>query len=166
MARRGNFNRGYDNGFANQYTNANDKYQQSFSDGYYENSQLNNDKATLEMLIDYVQADLTISGLMPKVLPDLEIKRIITENGLEWFYKNYQLAVMKSYYKLDREFIRSEEFTRLGYIVLPEEVENITRIVEIDNPSLFRIGIQAPNLSINFGVTNSTIFDFFCNQCW
>jgi hypothetical protein len=116
---------------------------------------------TIEMMVDYIQADLTFSGLMPKVLPDLEILRIIKEKALEWYYKNYQLAVMKSYYHLDRDFIKYEQYTRLGYIIMPEEVENVVRITEINDPSLFRIGIQAPNLSINFGVTNQPYLTSF-----
>lgn len=143
-----------------KYINANDKVEQGYP-GYQENYQLNNDKMTIEMMVDYIQADLTFSGLMPKVLPDLEIVRIIKEKALEWFYKNYQLAVMKSYFKLDRDFLRHEQFTRLGYIIMPEEVENVVRIVEINDPSLFRIGIQAPNLSINFGVTNQPYLTSF-----
>ena len=59
-----------------QYINANDKMQQHYN-GNNENYQLNNDKMTIEMMVDYIQADLTFSGLMPKVLPDLEILRII-----------------------------------------------------------------------------------------
>ena len=52
---------------------------------------------TIEQLIDIVQADLSVSGLFPKVLPDVEIYRLIKEHALEWFYKNYQFAVMKTY---------------------------------------------------------------------
>jgi len=144
----------------NQYINANDKTQQYYK-GYQENYQLNNDRMTIEMIVDYVQADLTFSGLMPKVLPDGEILRLIKEKALEWFYKNYQFAVMKSYFKLDKNFLKHEQFTRLGYIILPEEVENVVRITEINDPSLFRIGVQAPNLSINFGVTNQPYLTSF-----
>ena len=136
------------------------KVQQHYP-GYNENHQLNNDKMTIEMMVDYIQADLTFSGLMPKVLPDQEILRVIKEKALEWFYKNYQLAVMKSYFKLNKEYLRFEQFTRLGYIIMPEEVENVVRIVEINDPSLFRIGVQAPNLSINFGVTNQPYLTSF-----
>jgi hypothetical protein len=143
-----------------RYINANDKAQQYYK-GYQENYQLNNDRMTIEMIVDYVQADLTFSGLMPKVLPDGEILRLIKEKALEWFYKNYQLAVMKSYFHLDKNFLKHEQFTRLGYIIMPEEVENVVRITEINDPSLFRIGIQAPNLSINFGVTNQPYLTSF-----
>ena len=159
------YSNNYDYGTVNPdedsgYINANDKVQQHYK-GYQENYQLNNDRMTVEMMVDYVQADLTFSGLMPKVLPDGEILRLIKEKALEWFYRNYQLAVMKSYFKLDKHFLKHEQFTRLGYIIMPEEVENVVRIVEINDPSLFRIGIQAPNLSINFGVTNQPYLTSF-----
>lgn len=145
------------------YQNANDMTQQHYQSGN-DIYQLNNERMTIEQLVDYVQGDLTFSGLMPKVLPDLEILRIVKEEALEWFYKKYQFAVIKSFYRLDKSFINSEEYTAMGYITLPEEVENITRIVEINNPSLFRIGIQAPNLSINFGVTNQPYLTSFVSN--
>ena len=146
------------------YVNANDKVEDSYrSDDYGqgENYQLNNEQMTIEMLVDFVQADLTFSGLMPKVLPDLEIERLVKEKALQWFYKNYQWAVIKSYYRLDMAFVNSDYYTNYGYLVLPEECENVVKIFNIDDPSLFRIGIQAPNLSINFGVTNQPYLTSF-----
>jgi len=139
-------------------------YDGKFSDkinGTTENYPLNNDRMTIEQLVDYVQMDLTISDLLPRVLPDLEILRIIKETALDWFYKTHQHASMKSYYRLKREFINCEEYTMMGFITMPEEVENIVRVSEINDPSLFRIGIQSPNLSINFGVTNQPYLTSF-----
>ena len=98
---------------------------------------------------------------MPKVLPDPEILRLVKENALPYFYKHYQWAVIKSYYKLDMAFINSEQYTNMGYLVLPEECENVVKIMNISDPSLFRIGVQAPNLSINFGVTNQPYLTSF-----
>ena len=162
MARR---NVNYTYGSVNPYRDsrhidANDKVRQSYGDEQF-NYQKNNDRMTIEMIVDYVQADLTFSGLMPKVLPDTEILRLIKEKALEWFYKNYQLAVMKSYYHLHRNFLKHEDYTRTGYLIMPEEIENVVRITEINDPSLFRIGVQAPNLSINFGVTNQPYLTSF-----
>jgi hypothetical protein len=116
---------------------------------------------TIEQLIDIVNQELTISGLMPKILPDREIKRLIKEHALEWFYKNYQFAVQRSYYFLPRECLAHDCYTAHKYFIMPEEVENITRIVKIDDPSLFRLGIQAPHLSINLGVTNQPFLTSF-----
>lgn len=143
------------------YVNSNDKYQNGWRDGNDDNFQLNNNKMTVEQMVDYVQADLTFSGVMPKVLPDPEIVRLIKEDALPYFYKYYQWAVIKSYYKLDMAFINSEQYTNYGYLVLPEECENVVRIMNINDPSLFKIGIQAPNLSINFGVTNQPYLTSF-----
>jgi hypothetical protein len=116
---------------------------------------------TIDQLIDIAQADLTFTGLMPKVLPDLEIKRLVRENALEWFYKNYQYALMKSFYFLDMDFLTTEQYHRNKYLILPEEIEDIVRIVKVDDPSLFRLGIQAPHLSINLGVTNQPFLTSF-----
>ncbi len=116
---------------------------------------------SIEQLIDIVQADLCMSGLFPKVLPDLEIHRIIKEHALEWFYKNYQFAVIKSYFFMDRDCFLTDQYTKYKYFILPEEVESVVRIVKIDDPSLFQLGIQAPHLSINLGVTNQPFLTSF-----
>jgi hypothetical protein len=125
---------------------------------------LNNDKKTIEQLVDLVQADLTFSGLMPKVLPDIEIERLIKESAMQWFYKNYQWAVIKSYYLLRRSFINSEYYTSHGYVQFPEDVENVTCIYNINDPSMFRIGLQAPNLSIGLGVSNQPYLTSFVSS--
>lgn len=116
---------------------------------------------TIEQLIDIVQSQLTVSGLFPKVLPDLEIHRLIKEHALEYFYKNYQFSVMKTYYYMAKDCLKTEQYTKFKYFILPEEVEGLTRIVKIDSPSLFRLGIQAPHLSINLGVTNQPFLTSF-----
>jgi len=116
---------------------------------------------TIEQLVDLTQADLTMTGLFPKVLPDLEIKRLIREHALEWFYKNYQFSQIKMFYYLDMTFLKQDVYHRNKFLILPEEVENITRIIKVDNPSLFRLGIQAPHLSINLGVTNQPFLTSF-----
>ena len=50
---------------------------------------------TIDQLIDIVQGDLTISGLFDKIIPDMEIIRLIREEALDWFYKNYQFSKIK-----------------------------------------------------------------------
>ena len=116
---------------------------------------------TIDQLIDIVQGDLTISGLFDKIIPDMEIIRLIREEALDWFYKNYQFSKIKMFYYLKRDFIDTDEYHRTKTIVMPPEVEDIVRIVKIDNPNLFRLGIQAPQLSINLGVTNQPFLTSF-----
>jgi hypothetical protein len=116
---------------------------------------------TIDQLVDIVQADLTISGLFDKILPDIEIYRLVREEALEWFYKNYQYSKIKIFYYLGKDFLCTEQYHRNQYLILPPEIEDIVRIVRIDNPSLFRLGIQAPHLSINLGVTNQPFLTSF-----
>jgi len=116
---------------------------------------------TIEQLIDIVQQDLTISGMLPKTLPDIEIKRLIKELALEWFYKNYQFALQKIYYYLPLDFLTTEQYTQYKYLVLPEEIEAVVEIKSIDRPHMWNIGIQAPYLSINLGVTNQPFLTSF-----
>jgi len=116
---------------------------------------------TVEQLIDIIQQDLTYSGLFPKILPDKDIKRVIREIALPWFYRNYQFAVQKSYFYIGRENMTNDLYTRFKYFILPIEIENVIRLIRIDNPSLFRLGIQAPHLSINLGVTNQPFLTSF-----
>lgn len=109
---------------------------------------------TIEELIDIVQGELTMSCALPKALPDVEIRRIIENKAQPWFYQNYQYAVQKMYYHIDAAAFTTDEWTRYRYIQLPCEIQTITWIYPIRNISLFNLGINSPNLSINMGVTN------------
>jgi len=116
---------------------------------------------TIDQLVDIIQSDLSFSGMFDKVLPDLEIYRLVREEALEWFYKNYQFSKIKMFYFLERSFITTEQYSRNQYLIFPPEVEDIVRIIKVDNPTLFRLGIQAPHLSINLGVTNQPFLTSF-----
>lgn len=116
---------------------------------------------TIDQLVDIIQADLTFSGLFDKILPDIEIQRLVREEALEWFYKNYQFSKIKMFYFLAKDLMNTEQYNRNQYFILPQEIEDIVRIVKIDNPTLFRLGIQAPHLSINLGVTNQPFLTSF-----
>ncbi len=109
---------------------------------------------TIEELIDIIQGDLTISCALPKALPDVEIRRLVENKAKPWFYQNYMYAVQKMYYYLDSTALTTDEYTKYRYITLPCEIQTITWIYPIRNISLFNLGINNPNLSINMGVTN------------
>jgi hypothetical protein len=116
---------------------------------------------TLEQLIDIIQADLTFSGMLPKVLNDKEVKRVVKEMAMDWFYKHYQFATQKFFYYMKMNKLMYDTYSRFRYFIMPDEVENVTRIVKINDLSMFRLGIQAPNLSINLGVTNQPFLTSF-----
>jgi hypothetical protein len=71
----------------------------------------------IEELIDFVQQDLTVGCALPKVLPDTEIRRFVETRAVKWFYQNYQYAVSKVYYFVDKAAFTTEEYTKYKYKV-------------------------------------------------
>jgi hypothetical protein len=109
---------------------------------------------TIEELIDLIQNDITIGCTLPRNLPDREVRRIIETKAMPWFYRNYYYAVHKMYYHIRREAFFTEEFTKYRYVQLPEEIQSVIYLYETRGTSLFQLGINQPNLSVNLGVSN------------
>ncbi len=109
---------------------------------------------TIEELIDFVQSDITVGGALPKNLPDTEVRRIIETKAMPWFYRNYQYAVQKLYYFIHQDAFQTEEFTKYRFVGMPCEIQSIVYLYEVRGESLFQLGINTPNLSVNLGVTN------------
>ena len=109
---------------------------------------------TIEEMVDLVQNELTISCALPRTLPDNNIRQIIETRALPWFYRSYQFAVQKMYFLIVKEAFFSEEFTKYNYVDVPCEIQSVTYLYEVRGSSLFQLGINQPNLSVNLGVTN------------
>jgi hypothetical protein len=109
---------------------------------------------TIDEMIDLIQNELTISCALPRTLPDANIRQIIETRALPWFYRNYQYAVQKLYFLINKEAFFSEEFTKYNYVNVPCEIQSVTYLYEVRGSSLFQLGINTPNLSVNLGVTN------------
>lgn len=109
---------------------------------------------TCEELIDFIQNEITIGCALPKTLPDSEIRRIIETRALPYFYRNYQYAVQKMYFLIRKEAFQTEEFTKYRYVEVPCEIQSVSYLYEVRGTSLFQLGINTPNLSVNLGVTN------------
>jgi hypothetical protein len=109
---------------------------------------------TIEEFIDGIQTELTIACALPKTLSDEAIRNIVEKRALPWFYRNYQYAVQKLYYAIDKEAFQTEEFTKYSYVTVPCEIQSVTYLYELRSASLFQLGINTPNLSVNMGVTN------------
>lgn len=109
---------------------------------------------TIEELIDFVQNDITIGCSLPKNLPDSEVRRIIETRALPWFYRNYQYAVQKLYFFIHQDAFGTEEFTKYRFVTVPCEIQSVVYLYEVRGESLFQLGINTPNLSVNLGVTN------------
>lgn len=109
---------------------------------------------TIEELIDLVQNELTISCSLPRSLPDTNIRQIIESRAMPWFYRNYQYAVQKMYFLIHKEAFYAEEWTQYSYVEVPCEIQSVVYLYEVRGDSLFQLGINTPNLSVNLGVTN------------
>lgn len=109
---------------------------------------------TIEEMVDLVQSELTISCALPKTLPDSSVRQIIENRALPYFYRWYQFAVQKLYYVIRKDAFFTEEFTRYRYVEVPCEIQTVTWLYEVRGDSLFQLGINTPNLSVNLGVTN------------
>lgn len=109
---------------------------------------------TIEEFVDGVQTELNIACALPKTLPDESVRTIIERRALPWFYRNYQYAVQKMYFFINRDAFHSEEFTKYNYVNVPCEIQSVVYLYEMRGDSLFQLGINTPNLSVNMGVTN------------
>ncbi len=109
---------------------------------------------TIEEFIDFVQNELTIQCALPKTLPDASVRQIIETRAFPWFYRQYQFAVQKMYFLIKKEAFFSEEFTKYNFVNVPCEIQSVTYLYEVRSQSLFQLGINTPNLSVNLGVTN------------
>jgi len=109
---------------------------------------------TIDELIDMIQNELTVQCALPKTLPDANIRQMIETRALPWFYRNYMYAVQKMYFFVSREAFTSEEFTKYSYVTVPCEIQSVSYLYEVRGDSLFQLGINTPNLSVNLGVTN------------
>ena len=109
---------------------------------------------TIEELIDLVQSELTFDCALPMLLPNNTIRRVIVTLAQPWFYQNYRYAVQNAYYLIPRRLLETEEYSRYKWIYLPEDVQTVKWIFKVHDSSLYQLGLNAPNLSINLGVTN------------
>jgi len=116
---------------------------------------------TIEEFIDRVNTDLTVNCALPKTLPDAAIRQIIEARALQYFYRNHIGAVQKMYYHIKKDAFYTEEFTRYSYITLPDEIQSVSYLYEVRGTSLFQLGINTPNLSVNLGVTNQPYLSSF-----
>ena len=109
---------------------------------------------TIDEFIDLVQTEVSVSCALPKTLPDANLRQIIETRSLPYFYRWYQYAVQKIYYLIKKEAFFTEEFTKYNYVNVPCEIQSVTYLYEVRGQSLFQLGINSPNLSVNLGVTN------------
>jgi hypothetical protein len=58
------------------------------------------------------------------------------------------------YFLIYKEAFFAEEYTKYNYVEVPCEIQSVIYLYENRGESLFQLGINTPNLSVNLGVTN------------
>lgn len=107
----------------------------------------------LELVSD-IRDYLSMSGALPNILPDNEIIRVIENECKPWFFQNYYYSNIKSYLYIPKSAFKTEQFTQYKTITLPCNIQNVVWVYQVNDTSLFSLGVNAPNLSVNLGVSN------------
>lgn len=111
-------------------------------------------KLGLEELIDLVNQDLTKNCVLPQVLPLDAIRRIATQKATRWFYRNYKYALQKTYYYVDLMSMWKNKSTSTHFFYLPDEIESIKWIYQVNYSDMQNIGFLLPRNSVSFGTTS------------
>lgn len=89
---------------------------------------------TRKELIEFMKADVTISGALSYSLPDKEYEWII-DSAKRYFYINYKHAVETQYFVVNKNVFSKEVFKKTRSIKMPDCVVSVYEVKEIKNTS-------------------------------
>jgi hypothetical protein len=140
--------------FENHWPYQDPGYQQPYSDN----------SLTIEEFIDKIQNALTMSCMLPKILADAEIRRIIQDMALNHFYANYYYAVSSVFFWVPkRGFTRDPNNAKTNWIQLPHDVQNVKYTYAVSQRELFSIGTTPIAASVELG-SNQAYMPSFLQQ--
>lgn len=123
-------------------------------------SDINQEILTIDELVDQVQNHITMSKTLPCYLKDEEIMRIIEQDAAPYMYRKYRWATGRAYYFIPHDTLSVMKTADKYHITLPE-VEAVIWTYIMNDRSMFQIGLNAPNMTINVGVTNQPYINSF-----
>lgn len=91
---------------------------------------------TESQLIKEIQNEIQLSCALPYALPEPEVKRII-QRAKAWFYDNYQYALEEKLIAIPREIFEHQTFVSTRSIQMPECVQFVYELREMQSPGLF-----------------------------
>jgi hypothetical protein len=86
---------------------------------------------TEAVFIQEVQNELSGSGLLPVVLEDKEIKRIIDQSS-RWFFENYDTAVEVQHFVIEKAQFNNPQFKKNRTLQLPDCVVSVYNVKEVN----------------------------------
>lgn len=81
--------------------------------------------------LSHIHGELTVSGSLPKIVSDEEVRRIIKETSM-WFYENHAIGVEPQHYVITKSQFNNPEFKKTRSIQLPECVVSVFEVKEIN----------------------------------
>lgn len=116
----------------------------------------------VEEFVDRVQMDLSVSCMLPRILPPEEIMRIM-DVSMNYMYMYYPESLADALYFIPNENFKdtAKQGQLSKQIKLPCEVKSIKNIYQANKSALFEFGIHAPNINIGLGISNQPYLSSF-----
>lgn len=110
-------------------------------------------RLSLEELVDVVRNNVTLNCKLPYDLGNDNIERIIVQDAMRYFYREYKYALMRTYYYIDVQSFWKHNGTGIKFITLPDEIEAIRWIYQVNYTDMQNLGYLLPRNSISLGQT-------------
>lgn len=101
---------------------------------------------TKEQFTKILQNTVTVSGMLPDILPIEEFDRII-DDAQSWFYDNYETSVENEYHVIELTTFQTPEFKSNRKILLPKCIVSVAGVKEMGG--LNRLGNVDKDFSNN-----------------
>lgn len=110
-------------------------------------------RLNIDEIIDLVRQKVTLNGRLPFTLTNDNIERIIKEDGLRYFYRNYKYGNQITYYYVDLQSYFRNTKTGARFITLPDEIIAIKWIYLVNYQDMHNLGYLLPRNGIGMGQT-------------
>lgn len=111
-------------------------------------------KLALDELIDVIRNNVTLNCLLPYTLGNDNIERIVKNDAMRYFYRQYKYANQRTYYYADLMGMYRDRRTDVKFITLPDEVEAVRWIYLVNYKDMQQLGYLLPQNSVAFGLTS------------
>jgi len=110
----------------------------------------------IDEIIDLVVQSITFNCSIPQFLKNEAIRRIVTQDALRYFHRDYPYAVMRTYYYVDLLSMYKNKTNGIKFITLPDEIESIDWIYQVNYSDMSNLGYLLPRNSLSFGATSQS----------
>lgn len=108
---------------------------------------------TFEELADMIKQEVTLNCKLPSLLTDVQLERIVKNDGLKYFYDQYKFATQRTYYYVDLQSFWKHRGTGASWIQLPHEIRAIKWIYLVGYRDMHNLGFLLPRNSMSLGQT-------------